>query len=317
MGQDDDWTGAGGEDLDQASREAALWFATLNDDAASNADRAAFRAWLRRDPENPEKYAAIERLWAGAGELPEIRRRRRANAVALTRRNLGKAAVVAAVGGGAWWAAAEQLFAEYRTARGERRSVMLADGSTIELASGTALSTRFAADERRIMLHFGEAYFSVAPDPLRPFSVEAGPGLATALGTRFGVAQRGDGVHVAVDEGRVEVRQGQERVLVTGGSGATIDDHGVGAVASIDTAAEFSWRDGRLVFISARLDRVVEALNRWRSGRIVLTDAALAARPVTLIVDLDRTGDALSALAGALPIQLLRVTPYLTVISPA
>ena len=317
MGQDDDWTGAAGEDVDQASREAALWFATLNGEESSKADRAAFRAWLRRDPGNSEKYAAIERLWAGVGDLPEVRRRRRAKIVALTRRNLGKASIAALIGGAAWWTASQHPFAEHRTGKGERRAVTLPDGSTIELSTETALTTRFDAGERRVVLHFGEAYFSVAPDPARPFTVAAADGAARALGTRFGVSYLGERVHVAVDQGRVELRRGDDRVLLSGGSGATIDPQGIGAVASIDPVAEFSWRDGRLVFISARLGRVVEALNRWRAGRIVLTDARLAARPVTLIVDLDRTGDALDTLAGALPIRLLRVTQYLTVVTPA
>lgn len=318
MAKDDDWTGAAGEDVDQGSREAALWFATLNGENASTADRAAFRAWLRRDPENAEKYAAIERLWAGVGELPEIRDRRRANTLAVTRRAVGKAAIAVAVGGGAWWAASEHPLADYRTGKGERRSVTLADGSTIELATRTALSTQFGSGERRVTLHFGEAYFSVAPDPQRPFTVEAGPGVAKALGTRFSVTHLGgDDVHVAVEEGRVELRRGDDRVVLSGGSGADIDARGLGAVAAIDPATEFAWRDGRLVFISARLGRVVEELNRWRAGRIILTDARLAARTVTLIVDLNRSGDALTTLAGALPIRQISLTPYLTVILPA
>ncbi|MFC7053307.1 FecR family protein [Hansschlegelia quercus] len=317
MGHDDDWTKAGGESADPASREAALWFATLNGDDATDTDRAAFRTWLQRDPANAREYAAIERLWGGLSELPEVKQRRRAKRVAVTRRNLGKAALASVIGGGAWWAASQRPFAEHRSGKGERRNVTLADGSVVELATETALSTRFDDGERRVELHFGEAYFSVVRDVRRPFVVEAGVGAARALGTRFSVANLDGEVRVAVDEGKVEFSRGADRVLLSGGSGATMDDHGIGAVSSIDPVSEFAWRDGRLVFISARLDNVVEALNRWRSGRIILTDPTLARRPVTIIVDLERTGEALSALAGALPIRLLRLTAYVTVIMPA
>ena len=48
-------------DLDLRRREAASWFATLNQKRVAAADVTAFSQW-RRNPENAEAYARIESM---------------------------------------------------------------------------------------------------------------------------------------------------------------------------------------------------------------------------------------------------------------
>jgi transmembrane sensor len=56
------------------------------------------------------------------------------------------------------------------------------------------------------VLDRGEALFSVAPDPERPFEVNAGSGVITAVGTAFNVRRREDNeVVVTVTDGIVEI----------------------------------------------------------------------------------------------------------------
>ncbi|WZB75485.1 FecR domain-containing protein [Achromobacter insuavis] len=70
------------------------------------------------------------------------------------------------------------LLADYRTGIGERRRIVLADGSALELGSDTALSVHFDSRQRQLTLHRGQAYFQVAADAARRFSVRAGQGSA-------------------------------------------------------------------------------------------------------------------------------------------
>lgn len=59
----------------------------------------------------------------------------------------------------------------------------------------------------------------------------------------------------------------------------------------------------------------MQALNRWRSGRIVVMSNSLAQRPITLIVNLNRTETIVAQLAEV-PIRIVAATPYLTLLFP-
>src|SRR3546814_17289373 len=63
----------------------------------------------------------------------------------------------------------------------------LADGSSIELGSDSALSVALGNRQRVVTLYKGEAFFTVAADAGRPFVVQAAGGSAQALGTAFNI----------------------------------------------------------------------------------------------------------------------------------
>lgn len=320
MGQDPGWADDQdfGGDLDPISQAAVTWFATMHADEVSAAHRAAFRAWLRQDPRHQAAYADVERTWSGASELPIVKARRRASRLKVTRRALGKAAIAAVIGGSAWVVYQQHPFADYRTGTGERRAVKLADNSSVELAAATALSVDFSPQLRLVTLHRGEAYFSVAPDQTRPFVVEAAAGRIMAAGTSFNVDYvSDDDVRVTVAEHAVNVRLGAKDVRLDAGSQVVYFRKDIGAPQDIDPATELAWREGRLVFVSQPFGRVIASLNRWRRGKLMVMSSTLAMRPVTLIVDLEKSGDLLSTLEDTLPIRVVNLTSYMTLIFEA
>jgi transmembrane sensor len=100
--------------------------------------------------------------------------------------------------------------ASYATGPSEHRVIDLPDGSTITLGARTQLSTHYTESRRIVFLERGEAGFDVAHDRQRPFSVIAGGGAITAIGTRFDVRRELDApgldrVVVIVSNGTVEV----------------------------------------------------------------------------------------------------------------
>lgn len=297
--------------------EAATWFAMMHGGKPSGRDKAALKAWLAADPRHAEAYADIGRLWEGAIDLPGMKDRHLAVQKTITRRRLGKALVVGAVGFGVWRYLASHPFADYRTATGERRTVTLADGSTVDLAAQTKLSVSFTVRQRDLTLHEGEAFFTVAPDADRPFVVNAGTGRTTALGTAFGVEYRDNSATVIVTESAVNVALGNESARVSAGSLLTYDSRHIGPPRQSEVGTELAWREGRLVFTQAPLGEAVQALNRWRSGRLVVMGGSLAVRPITLIVNLDRSDAIVTQLAEAVPMRIVTVTPYLTLLLPA
>jgi transmembrane sensor len=91
------------------------------------------------------------------------------------------------------------------TNRGERREVVLSDGSILQVDPETQLRVRYAEEARRVFLERGRALFHVAKNPNRPFLVYADDTTVRAVGTVFGVERQTQGVVVTVAEGKVAV----------------------------------------------------------------------------------------------------------------
>jgi len=82
----------------------------------------------------------------------------------------------------------------------------LADGSSVSLATGSALNAFAENKGNRAIQLTGKAYFEVAHDTAHPFTVTAGRIRVTVLGTKFEVRQDPAGTTtVSVTEGKVRV----------------------------------------------------------------------------------------------------------------
>ena len=88
---------------------------------------------------------------------------------------------------------------------GEQKVVNLNDGSVITLNTGSELLVGLSDQSRKIILRRGEAYFEVARDSERPFTVDAGLRSVTVLGTEFNIRKSPDRLQVAVSEGLVAI----------------------------------------------------------------------------------------------------------------
>jgi transmembrane sensor len=93
----------------------------------------------------------------------------------------------------------------YATDVGERRSITLIDGSTVDLNARSKLRIEFTKAERRVELLEGQALFQVAKNKARPFIVQSGDATVRAVGTEFDVYRKDSGTTVTVLEGKVAV----------------------------------------------------------------------------------------------------------------
>lgn len=307
------WT-EGQDGIDPVMAEATRWFVTLHEAPSHREVQPAFEAWRDADPRHAAAYARLQRLWGASGHLPALAR----PAPSLDRRALlrnvaGAGAAVAVVAGTGRLVMGAHPFADHRTQTGERSTVILTDGSRIELSTATALTVDLTAQRRRIKLLEGEAWFQVAPDAARPFVVEAAGGSTTALGTAFAVTLNGRGADVAVTEHAVRVAADGAQARVSEGQSLRYGPRGVGAVQEADPLA-LAWREGRLAFVNRPLGEVAAALDRWTGGRTVVLDEALATRPVTLTLSTEDARDGLARLADARPMWIMRLTSALTVV---
>jgi transmembrane sensor len=277
--------------------EAADWIVRLQ--AADETQALAFDAWLSADPANAWAYDAALAVWtefgANAQPVGAALSERRVRPTLSRRTWLAGGALAAAIA--AAMVIVPQLQTDvpadsFQTARGERRAVNLADGSTLELNAGTRLDVTLASNERHVVLHEGQAIFDVAKDADRPFTIAAGDRTVRVVGTRFDVRRRDGKLSVTVAEGIVEVRP------AAGATGTAFRlhpgqrlDHQEGAALARVTAASpdevLAWRTGRLVYRGQPLSEVVADLNAHFATPIHVDDPQLAATPISGVLILD------------------------------
>jgi transmembrane sensor len=211
-----------------------------------------------------------------------------------------------------------QFRSDYATGTADLRTVALPDGSEVTLAPDTNIALSFAADERRVRLLAGEAFFAVKPDAGRPFKVEARNVETTVLGTRFDVLMDGDGVVVAVEEGSVSVGVLAATGAITRlqpGQSVRMTRAGAPHAGSKPPQLTASWRHGQLYLQDQTLREAIDRLSGYFSGSIVLTDAALGDLQVTGAYNLRDPEEALRGMAEVLGFKVRRITPWLLVVS--
>lgn len=300
-------------DDEPRSREAAAWL-VRRDRGFTAAEQDEFSRWLALDPRHGEWFARHRQTWQDFNLLvqwkpehsaepnPDLLARGRAAARWLPLGALGLAACLAL-------ALARDLASKpvaspeprplaYAVAPAYERHV-LADGTLVKLNRGARIEVLYDAAERRVRLVQGEAHFTVAKNPARPFIVRAAGVDVKAVGTVFNVRLGDQRVEVLVTEGRVRVdgaAQGGsllaasvagETPLLSAGQRVVVD---AAPVAPAPVAAErvspeeisrlLAWQPPVLDFDSTPLAGVVDAFNARNQTRLIIADPALRTLPI-------------------------------------
>ncbi|MCY1410694.1 FecR protein [compost metagenome] len=305
--------------MDAVGERAAWWFARERDGGLEPEQRAELEAWLAEHPQHWHEYALLGQVW----NVTDLLSRKRLQALCepdpvqqLPVRSWGRYAVAAslmvcAVGLGLvfWQQSGNDYQASFQTALGERKQVVLPDGSTLDLNGRTRIDVRFEAKKRAIELRQGEVMFSVEHDTDRPFVVRAGAGSVTVTGTRFDVRHDPEQTRVAVESGTVRV-QGDEGgqgapVILTAGLGSRISAKGdVAAAYAVNTDDFTAWRSGKLVFNDAPLSEVVQEVSRYRDKPVSVAAGKAANLRLSSVFKADDTDALLRVLPSILPVTV-------------
>ena len=302
----------------QHLQEAADWLTRLQRPEVDETDWLAFDAWLS-EPGAREAYDAIQavdeeifqRGSAVRGELAEPRRVAAKRAFSIDWRWLGglgaaAAATAVAITIAPWGELLPQPDTLYTTAKGESRTVQLADGSRVDLNTDSHISVRLEKDARRVTVHDGQALFDVAHDSARPFLITAGDETVRVIGTRFDVRRRDGQLSVTVLRGLVEVstdgedtpvrlRPGQMLEHIEGASGVSVR-----AVAAED---QVGWRSGRLVYRDQPLGRIVSDMNHYFDRPIRLEGENTATLRFSGVLIVDGQDAMVRRLSSLMPIS--------------
>lgn len=211
------------------------------------------------------------------------------------------------------------LRSDYATDTAETRTVQLPDDSTVTLAPESAITVAYTPGERRIRLLAGEAFFDVAPNPERPFRVAVETVDVTVLGTAFNVRRGAGASDVSVARGvvRVDSVMADPPVTETLTVGQSVRVTWGGRAERSDGSAErvAAWRRNQLIARDEPLGIVVDQLRRYYGGKIIVTDGALSAQPVTGVYNLSDPVEALRGIARAQNAVVRRITPWVVLVS--
>ena len=338
--------------------QACAWIARLRSDTISDADRRAFSTWISDASANRQAFDEMAELWGDLGALSHMpldelypesvpssshrnpsqpaqsaaSRSGTASGVASSGWNLpqwllGGSAVAACLAvalwvGNEWLQQAPVQQQIYATAVGETRTVSLADGSQVQLNTNSELIVNFSRDERRTQLLRGEAYFDVARQTSRPFTVAAGEANIRVLGTQFNVERNPENTRVSVTGGTVAVSESRtarglqpESVKLTRNQKVSVSNSGLSDVGRTSADEALDWTRGQLVFDGTPLSEALEELNRYLK---VPAAAAPNVGEQTLsgTFELADPESTLAAIAAALDLDQDQNDPNLTLLSP-
>lgn len=281
--------------------EAYDWVMRFADGRTGPADLAALKQWAGRSPDHVAAFDRVSRTWRSLGPVakalaqdgavaarpdrrPAMSAPRPMSAgVLMGRRALLGGALAASAAGVAvlvarppldLWPSWTELAADYRTRPGERRQVAVAERVSIDMNTRTSVAVRAAGAE----LLTGEAMVVVSARQDDPFPLRAGGGRLLATDAGFNVRVDGHAVCVTCVTGDLRVERDGTALSLPPGRQVVYSDQGIGQTEAVDPAVVTAWQGGVVVFQSTPVREVVAEVNRYRPGRIILTDEGLGSR---------------------------------------
>ncbi|MDB9953898.1 FecR domain-containing protein [Porticoccaceae bacterium] len=367
-------------DSKEIEAQAALWIMRAEDNDMSAAQQQEFNTWLTSSDQHREAYTRLIALWGSLDILEELNDHAAAvdhqqshkqtkrtttptSGLTLWERLVGQRpftistyavsafASIALVGilglGYQFINNLNQLHqGSYTTALGEQQTIDLPDGSAMQINTNSQVEVSYTETARIIRLVHGEAYFDVAPNKQKPFSVYAGNGVVTAVGTAFSVFLDNEKIDVIVEEGSValasrpgglnlsgsnlngsnlngsnssgnnSIAQANNQLQaplgeITAGQKAVFEKtvESLEMVAPAAMQRKLSWLQGRLSFAGEPLSIVVASVSRYTGVTIDIDDPGLRQLPIAGSFNVGEVDAMIEALEIMIDLRIERVGP--------
>ena len=267
----------------------------------------SIQRWLAEDPENRTYYEEVKRIWFTGNEPGDMEydiekeknrfwNRVDGTGITIPVKSIGQfwkiaAAAIIIIGAGfAIWRYTREVEFAYivlQTGKGERDSVVLADGSRVVLNGRSRLryATVMKGETREVWLEEGEAFFEVAKNPQRPFIVHADSANVQVLGTSFDVRITTQQIAVAVATGKVNfspLHIADKALLLPGLTG--VWNKNDTKVSVTENSNMLAWRTGKLKFTDTPLKEVLSALGYMHNIEVDMLPSLKSTR-VTATID--------------------------------
>lgn len=288
----------------EVARAAAQWLALLESGEATEDDHTRLQHWRSSDHRHENAWQKIQLLRQRFSSLPSalamatLDRPDPARRAAL-KRALGLAVLVPAA-----WLISRQLpldvwRADLHTSTGEHSQLQLADGSSLQLNTDSAVNIDLVA--RQLTLVRGEMALKVPG--ISALMINAPYGRISVSRSEVCLRLSERECRVSVVSGAVQLQPLQGPALILNqGQQVSLQASGAGRVAAFDALMP-GWREGVLMAQNQPLGDFLRELSRYRSG-LLRWYPALESLRVTGSFRLDNTDRVLSLLAASLPIDV-------------
>jgi transmembrane sensor len=311
-------------DHSRLQEEAQAWLARLTSCEATVADLGALNVWRTQSPAHGRAFAEAALLWNLLGDATRQAVARdparpssvRPRTLVGRRAFIGGGLLAASAAGAAavvhpplgLWPSWSEFAAEYRTHKGERRQIEVADSMAIQINTQTSIDLRPAADGVvQIELIAGEVAFASQRAQTPDVVVRAGSGQVQARNAGFNMRRNGNDVSVSCVGGEVLVSCGTGTTMLRNGQQTLFNERGMSQIAAIDREVVTAWQRGLLIFRDETLSHVIDEVNRYRFGKIVLLDGKLGSRRIVANFRLDRIDDVVDFVAEVVQARVRRL----------
>jgi transmembrane sensor len=278
--------------------EAIAWIVRLKTGEPTRDDVEALERWRGQSAAHEAAFKRAARIHrdAGivAGRLTTPATAPRAAQGAIGRRRIsrrfvlggGLAAAAAAAGYAVirpplgMWPSLQELSADYRTAKGEQRKVQVTPEVSLDLNTQTSIALRSQQGQPTIELISGEVLVNARRPTSGPLVMLAAGGQIGASEAQFNAQCFDAAVSVTCLDGAVDVQHSGQSARIGKGQQLSYTRAGIGPPVSVDPTQVTAWQSGLLIFRDRSLAAVVEEVNRYRPGKIVIVSAELRQRTV-------------------------------------
>jgi transmembrane sensor len=323
--------------------EAVDWIVKLRGGNLSESDTNAFADWLLQDAEHANAFAKAEdffnemvvyaKIPSVEIDQPSLEHPPKVVPIFKAKRKVNTWLAIPLAMASVWLLAVglvmpqqssllDNFFSDYHTQTGEIRDIQLSDGSHLLLNTNTAVSVDYQASKRLITLNHGQVRLTVAKDVQRPFEVKADSLTLRALGTVFDVYRKdARSIKVTVQEHAVAaslqnstepatVDQSKAVVIQTGQQLLYKGEGSLPEPTAVNLTQAAAWQQHLLVINNRPLSELIAEIDRYRLGRIYLTDNKLKDLKVTGVFPLDDPEDVLSSVKKVLALQETKLGPW-------
>ncbi|AZF03909.1 FecR domain-containing protein [Pseudomonas sp. R5-89-07] len=300
----------------QVAEQAVLWWLEMQQGRLTPRQQLAWQQWLEAHSEHQRAWDQIQRVNQRLRGMPSPLAHAALNApTSNSRRQALKLLLILGAGSAAAWSLRQQhilppLTADYRSPVGQRRTVQLADGSQLQLNTGSAVDVHFDSQQRLVRLLEGEILLT-ARAGATPLRVLTGQGLLSSQAARLNVRQFNDHSQLSVLDGHVEVMPNHYSGLpltVTAAHQVNYTRKGWDSPRPTD-ANSGAWADGMLVAAHMRLEDFLGELGRYRRGQLKC-DPQVANLLLSGSYPLEDSERILDLLEVSLPVTVRRFTRY-------
>jgi transmembrane sensor len=164
----------------------------------------------------------------------------------------------------------------YAYQEGVTEPIVLKDGTTILLNRASSVTVYpFTGKKRHVELS-GEAFFDVAPDAGRPFTVAAGETLTEVVGTSFNIRENDGQTQIFVASGKIIFSSLEDTKLalaLTEGEAAHFESNRLEMIANPSPNVN-AWRTDQLRFVKMPLSSVVADVSSYFDEKITIENEA-------------------------------------------